>query len=41
MNNEGIATITFNKDIYIVKNLTAIDSYVFRIKTIAGADSDI
>jgi hypothetical protein len=40
INNQGIATIAFNKDIYVVKNLTAIDSQVLGLKIIPGAESD-
>jgi hypothetical protein len=39
--NEGIVTIAFNKDIYVIQNLTAIDSQVLGVKIIAGAESDI
>ena len=39
--NEGIVTIAFNKDIYVIQNLTAIDSQVLSVKIIAGAESDI
>jgi len=40
INNLGIATISFNKDIYVVKNLSAIDSKVLGLKIIPGAESD-
>ena len=34
-------TIAFNKDIYVVKNLTAIDSQVLGLKIIPGAESNL
>ena len=40
ISNEGIATIAFNKDVYEIKNLSAINSEVLSIKSIAGKDSD-
>ncbi len=40
INNMGIVTIAFNKDVYVIKNLSAINSDVLGIKTIAGKDSD-
>lgn len=39
--NEGIVTISFNKNIYVVKNLTVIDSQVLGINIIPGAESDL
>lgn len=36
----GIVIIAFNKDVYVIKNLTAINPDVVGIKTIAGKDSD-
>jgi hypothetical protein len=39
--NEGLATIVFNKDIYVIKNLTAIDSEILGLNIIAGAESDL
>ena len=39
--NEGIVTIAFNKDIYVIQNLKAIDSQVLDVKIIAEAESDI
>ncbi len=38
--NNGVFTIIFNKDIYEIKNLSAINSDVLSIKTLAGKDSD-
>ena len=40
ISNEGIATIAFNKDVYEIKNLSAIDSDFLSIKIAAGKDSD-
>ncbi len=38
--NSGIVTLAFNKDVFIIKNLTLINSEVLRIKSIPGIDSD-
>ncbi len=40
ISNEGIIIIAFNKDVYEIKNLSAINSEVLSIKSIAGKDSD-
>ena len=40
ISNTGIANIAFNKDIYEIKNLSAINSEVLSIKIIGGKDSD-
>lgn len=38
--NAGIATIKFNKDVYAIANITAIDSSVLGISVVPGAESD-
>jgi hypothetical protein len=38
--NEGIATLKFNKDVYPIPNISAIDSRVLGIKVLPGIDSD-
>jgi hypothetical protein len=40
ISNTGLATLTFNKDVYEIANLTSIDSNVLEVKTLAGRDSD-
>jgi hypothetical protein len=40
INNNGIATIEFNKDIYVVKNLSSIDFKVLGINIIPGVESN-
>jgi hypothetical protein len=38
--NEGIVTISFNKDVMVIKNLSKIDYNVISVTILAGADSD-
>lgn len=37
---DGTVTIAFNKDVYVILNLTAIDTEVLGISTVAGKESD-
>jgi hypothetical protein len=32
ISNEGLVTLAFNKDVYVIKNLSAIDYDLFEIK---------